>query len=365
MGGVSRVQGRDVGLHDMGQQGRADLAVGRPEHGAQGCGEAVHGPELGVGQGHAGKEAGQGHVRARAQVLPVGRGPAQGARGAGHAVAAQGIRQGARGMGHEGLQQLGQGVHARGGGLCGRQGQGQLRVHHRQARDHGRGAQAGLDAMFRGQEHGVGRDLGTRPGRGRHGDDGQGRAGQGHAPPHHLQIVEDVPGVGRQGGQGLARVDDASPAHGHDHVAAEPACLLCPGGHEGDFGLRTDGHGQHVVHDGLQPVPKPGAALRAAAGDQQAAPPKAGGAGGYLGSDPGPEEDVRGGKRERHVTSCMHASRAWPVRLLSADELVDSRLRGNVIWTGVCPPGVFFKPAGSRKGKKKSRVGWDAALLRS
>ena len=304
------LQGRDIGGHDMGQKGCADFPVRRAEHGPQRGGEPVHGPESGVGQGHAREQGGQGHVRARREIRPMGRGPAQGARGPDQAVAAQGVGQGAGRAGHEALQKLGQGVHARGRGLPRGQGNGQFRIHHGQVGDEPRRAQADLDPVTGGQQHGVGRDLGPGPGRGRQRDHGQGRMRKRQAPPDDLQVVEHVARIGRQGGQGLARVQDAPSAHGHDHVAAvSPRGLGLPG-NEGGVRLSADGHAEHVRHHGPQVVQQPGRALGAASGHQQAAPaqprrPRRG-----LGAGADAEEHAGREKRRDHVASCLVRARS-------------------------------------------------------
>ena len=179
-------------------------------------------------------------------------------------------------MGDKGFHELGQGIHARRCGLPGRQGYGKLRIDDRQIRDHARRAQADLDPVFAGQEHGVGRDLGAGARRGRHRDHGYGRTLQRHAASDHLQVVEEVARVADERGQSLARIKDASAAHRHNHVAPRFAGHGGLGGDAPGFRLAPDGDRMHGVHDGVQFIQQPIATLGPSSGHQQAMAPQTG-----------------------------------------------------------------------------------------
>ena len=104
-------------------------------------------------------------------------------------------------------------------------------IHHRQARQQVRAAQAGFDAMLGRSQHGVAGDFGTRAGGGGDGDERRRWLLQRLAAPHHFQVIERLAGVAEHRRHGFAGVDGAAAAHGHHHVAA--------------FAARVDGAGRN------------------------------------------------------------------------------------------------------------------------
>src|SRR5271157_2269840 len=80
--------------------------------------------------------------------------------------------------------------------------------------------QTGFHLMLGYTQHGVPRDLGSRPGRCRYGDAGYTRTHERLSPSHQLQVVEDGSWMCQHCRHGLARVDHAATSDGDHHVAA-------------------------------------------------------------------------------------------------------------------------------------------------
>ncbi len=180
------------------------------EHPPQGGGQAVDRPQPGVGQDHPAAAGGERHPGPGGQVLRLPPGPLQGGPGRLQPLPGEAVGKGVGPGGEEALQELGEGVQPRLGGLPLRQAQGQLRVHQGQAGEEEGAAQADLGLFLPAENHGVAGGFRAGPGRGGKGVEGQGRVGQGLAFSHPLQVIENLPGVGQQGSRRLAGVEHAS-----------------------------------------------------------------------------------------------------------------------------------------------------------
>ena len=121
------------------------------------------------------------------------------------------------------LNQLRERVEPRAGGDRGRQLERQLRIHHREARQHQRAPQADLDLVLGGSQHGVARNF--RPGAGRRGDgdEGDGRMTERLALANHLQVIAQLAAVGQKRRNGFSCVDGAPSAESNHQVALFPA----------------------------------------------------------------------------------------------------------------------------------------------
>src|ERR1035438_5361660 len=107
--------------------------------------------------------------------------------------------------GDVGLDQLGEGVEAGGGGDGAGERVGELGIDDGEAGQHGRAAQAGFDAALGAGEDGVAGDFAAGAGGGGDGDAGSGGDGEGMAEADDFEGVQRGAGGGEEGGEGLDR----------------------------------------------------------------------------------------------------------------------------------------------------------------
>ena len=300
-GGLPCLQGAKIGGQHMGQQGRADGAMGCWKHPANGGGKSVDGAESGIGKGQTATQAGEGHVGSGREIVTLGERAPQGARGPRNRRQAEGVHERIRTSGKVRFKHLGQRIHSGARRQGGWESQGEFRIHDGHARQHQGAAEAGFDAVLRGRENGVAGDLGTGAGGGGDGDQGQRGVGQGLSTPDHFEVVEQVAGIGGQGGDGLSRVDGAPAAQG-DHAVTT--------GSTGSGSSVADINGGGLAGNGVEgeadggKIKLPQERLRAAqgtTGDHERGMPESADDAGSLANGPGTEDDpVGGGEFESH-----------------------------------------------------------------
>jgi len=136
-----------VDVHDVRQQGGTDGPVRGGEHASQRGGDAMCGPEAGIGEGQAAEQTGQRHILPRSGVVAMLAGSLQRTGGPHYPLAAQPVGDRVAADGHERLNELRQGIHAGRGGERAGQFVSQLRVDDRQARKQHRTAQADVSSL--------------------------------------------------------------------------------------------------------------------------------------------------------------------------------------------------------------------------
>ncbi len=116
---LALTEGADVDGGGVRQNGGAKSTVRGVEHTTERSGKAVDCAKTGVGEREAAEEAGEGHVGTGGGIGTFGISAGQGSKGAGEAVEAVDIGKGVGAAGDVGLDELGDGVEARGGGDLG------------------------------------------------------------------------------------------------------------------------------------------------------------------------------------------------------------------------------------------------------
>ena len=131
---------------------------------------------------------------------------------------------------------MGERIHARARGDCGRHAGGQLRIADDDARHH-LGVKDHLLRLRRFlRDHAGAADFRAGPGRGRHGDDRRDLVGIGARPPiADILEIPERPGLSGRKGDDLARVEARAAAEGDDAVMLSGA----EGGDAG-FDIRLD-----------------------------------------------------------------------------------------------------------------------------
>ena len=109
-GRLAFAQRGEICGHDLWKQRGTDGAMGRRQNAADGTGQAMHGTQPGIRQGESTIQTGEGHVFAGAVVVPIVKGGAQRARGAGDAVPAKGVGDGIGARANKRFDELGEGV---------------------------------------------------------------------------------------------------------------------------------------------------------------------------------------------------------------------------------------------------------------
>ncbi len=217
----ARLQRLDVDARAGRDQRAAHHAVRDRVEGAQRRGQAVHRAESALRQRDAGQQRGIGHARAcRRHVLRAVFVPGQQA--VAHRLEAadgQGIGEGIGAQRHEGLQQLGERVHAVGGDDGRRAARQQVGVDHGVLRHQLVIAERFLEAVRAlHAQHGVLGGLAAGARGGGHGDQRHGRALVGQFRSDPLEVVHDALLHAQQAGDGLGGVQCAAAADAQHHV---------------------------------------------------------------------------------------------------------------------------------------------------